>query len=140
MFNKIEQYIQTCLQCQWHKGVNKSLTAILASTGPWERVGMDFIGPLDETKNGNRYIIVAIDYLTCWPEARATRTASALDTCKFVYEEIICRHGIVNIIHTDQGRHFVNEMMEALAKKFHYKHHQATAYRTQADGLVEGFN
>src|ERR1044072_1783487 len=31
-------------------------------------------------------------------------------------------------------------MMEALVKKFHYKHHQVTAYRPQANGLVEGFN
>src|ERR1043165_1800840 len=99
---------------------------------------MDFIRSLDETKNGNRYIIVAMDYLTRWPEVQATPTASALEASKFLYEEIICRHRIVDCVHTDQGTHFVNEMMDALAKRFHYKHHKVTAYRPQANGLVEG--
>src|ERR1043165_1866396 len=140
MFNEIDRYVQGCPKCQRHKGPNRFITATIEPTGPWERVGMDFIGPLEETKNGNRYIIVAMDYLTRWPEARATPTATAMDACKFLYEEIICRHGIVDTVHTDQGRHFVNEMMEALANKFHYKHHRVTAYRPQANGLVEGFN
>src|ERR1044071_6340154 len=101
---------------------------------------MDFIRPLDEIRSGNQYIIVAMDYLTRWPEAQAVLVATALDASKFLYEEIICRHGIVDCVHTDQGTHFINEMMEALAKKFHYKHHKVTAYRSQANGLVEGFN
>ena len=81
-----------------------------------------------------------MDYLTRWPEARATSTAMALEASKFIYEDIICRHGIVDIIHTDQGTHFANEMMEALEKKFYFKYHKVTVYRLQANGLVEGFN
>src|ERR1044071_9260196 len=91
-------------------------------------------------KRGNRYIIVVMDYLTQWSEAKATHAATALEASKFIYEDIIYRHGIVDIIHTDQGTHFVNEMMKALEKKFHFKHHKVTAYRPQANGLVEGFN
>ena len=29
------------------------------------------IGPLPTTENGNRFILVAIDYFSCWPEAYA---------------------------------------------------------------------
>src|ERR1043165_3396691 len=47
MFNEIERHIQACLQYQWHKGANKFVTATIEPMGPWERVGMDFIGPLD---------------------------------------------------------------------------------------------
>src|ERR1043165_9960898 len=72
MFNKVERYVQACPRCQRHKELNKSQTATIEPTGPWDRVGLDFIGPLEETQNGNRYIIVAMDYLTRWPEARAT--------------------------------------------------------------------
>ena len=77
-------------------------------------MGVDFIGPLPETKQGNRYIIVAMDYLTRWPEARATPIATALEASKFIYEDIIYCHRIVNIIYIDQEIHFINEMMEAL--------------------------
>ena len=35
------------------------------------RWGIDLIGPLKETKNGNRYVIVAVEYLTKSPELGA---------------------------------------------------------------------
>src|ERR1044071_5989007 len=140
MFQKVQRYVQTCDKCQRFQGKPSILTGTIEPTGPWERVGVDFIGPLPETKRGNKYIIVAMDYLTRWPEARAMPAATALEASKFIYEDIICRHGIMDIIHTDQRTHFVNEIMEALTKKFHFKHHKVTAYRLQANGLVEGFN
>src|ERR1044072_6578537 len=140
MFQAVHKYVQTCDTCQRFKGKPPTTTGAIEPTGPWERVGVDFVGPLPETKRGNKYIIVAMDYLTRWPEARATPTATAMEASKFIYEDIICRHGIIDIIYTDQGTHFVNEMMEALEKKFHFKHHKVTAYRPQANGLVEGFN
>jgi len=140
MFLEVQKYVQTCDKCQRFQGKPPTLTGTIEPTGPWERVGVDFVGPLPETKRGNKYIIVAMDYLTRWPEARATTAATALEASKFIYEDIICRHGIVDVIHTDQGTHFVNEMMEALEKKFYFKHHKVTAYRPQANGLVEGFN
>ena len=44
-----------------------------------------------------------MDYLIRWSEARATHAATALEASKFIYEDIICRHDIVDIIYTDQG-------------------------------------
>ena len=35
------------------------------------RVGMEIIGSLPNTINGNRYIFVAVDYFTRWPETYA---------------------------------------------------------------------
>jgi hypothetical protein len=40
-------------------------------------VGVDIMGPLAETKEGNKYIIVFMDYLTRWPEAFAMPDQSA---------------------------------------------------------------
>ena len=37
---------------------------IIELQGPWKRVKVDFIRPLEETKKGNQYIIIAIDYFT----------------------------------------------------------------------------
>src|ERR1044071_9137013 len=89
---------------------------------------------------GNRYIITAIDYFTRWPEAKAVPQANAQNAAKFIYEEFICRHGTINIIHSDQETHFVNETINDLMKRFDMKHHKVTAYYPQANGLVERFN
>jgi Integrase zinc binding domain/Integrase core domain len=141
MYKEIEEYIDSCYFCQTRASPKKNneLNPI-EPTGPWERVGIDFIGPLEESTQRNRYIITAMDYFTRWPEARAVPYANAETAARFIYEEIICRHGIVNVIHTDQGTHFVNELLKELAGKFQMKHHRVTAYHPQANGLVERFN
>ena len=36
---------------------------------PFYQIGIDFVGPLPITNRGNRYIIVAVDLFTKWPEA-----------------------------------------------------------------------
>ena len=40
--------------------------------------------------NGNKYIIMAMDYLTKWPEAQAVANANAKAIANFLYETIIC--------------------------------------------------
>jgi hypothetical protein len=32
---------------------------------PWERMAIDILGPLPRTDNGNKYIMVVGDYLSC---------------------------------------------------------------------------
>src|ERR1044071_7460079 len=77
-------------------------TFSLAPTAPWERVGIDFIGPLPETEKGNKYIITAINYFTKWPEARAVPAATAQVAVEFLYEEIVCRYGLVKYFHRSE--------------------------------------
>ena len=101
---------------------------------------MDIVGPLPKTKNGNLYIVVATEYLTKWPEARAIPNAKASSVVSFFYEDIICRHGCPKEILTDRGTHFVNEMLDSLCGNLGVKHKLSTAYHPQTNGLVERFN
>ena len=39
--------------------------------GSFYRIGIDIKGPLPITSSGNKYIVVAMDYFTKWPEAKA---------------------------------------------------------------------
>src|SRR5687768_17804484 len=50
----------------------------------------------------NRYIIVAMDYFTRWPEAKAVRSANSEKVANFIYENIICRFGAPRVIQSDQ--------------------------------------
>ncbi len=141
MYKDVAEFVRSCHQCQFFAQKDLPIpTGTVEPTGPWERVGMDIIGPLPQTNEGNRYIVTAIDYHTRWPEACALKEANAEQVAKFLYEDIICRHGIIDKIHTDQDTHFVNQIIEQLTNKFHFRHHRVTAYRPQANGLVEAFN
>ena len=55
----------------------------------------------------NRYIVTAIDYFTKWPEARALKTAEAKEIVRFIYEEIVCRHGYSKKMLSDRGTHLI---------------------------------
>jgi len=60
-------------------------------TDIFERWGIDIVRPLPITREGNRYIVVAIDYFSRWPEVRPFKAANADIVITFLYEEIICK-------------------------------------------------
>ena len=141
MYKDIEEYIKTCDACQrrGQKGGKGYLNPIKVGK-PFERIGIDFVGPLMRTKKGNKYILVVTDYLTKWPEAKALREATAENVVEFIYKDIICRHGCPGIILSDRGTHFRNKLVDGLCERFKIKHKLSSPYHPQTNGLVERFN
>jgi len=141
MYADARKYVQTCDECQ-RRGKNKRNEPLhpIKVGQPFDRLGMDIVGPLPKTIRGNMYIVVATEYLTKWPEARAIPNAKASSVISFFYEDIICRHGCPKELLTDRGTHFVNEMLDSLCERFGVKHKLSTAYHPQTNGLVERFN
>ena len=141
MYNDVRNYVQTCDECQrrGRNHQNEPLHPIKVGQ-PFDRLGMDLVGPFPVTARGNTYIAVATEYLTKWPEARAIPDSTAASVVTFFYEDVICRHGCPKILQTDRGTHFVNEMLNSLCQKSGIKHKLSTAYHPQTNGLVERFN
>ncbi|GBC12673.2 putative integrase core domain protein [Rhizophagus irregularis DAOM 181602=DAOM 197198] len=108
--------------------------------GPFHRIGIDIKGPLPITSSKNRYIIVAMDYFTKWPEARAISNIKAETVAKFIYEEIICRHGVPQEILSDRGTLFMNKLIDELCENYQTKHRLTLSYRPLTNGMVERFN
>ena len=141
MYKTIKNYIKACDICQ-HKGrlqKNNQLNPILV-TRSFEKIGIDLVGPLPITTNGNRYIVVAIDYLTKWAEARAIPDSSAQAIVPFLHEDIICRHGFPKEMISDRGTTFVNEVIKELCERTRIKHYLSAPYHPQTNGLVERLN
>ena len=141
MYKDIEEYIKTCDSCQrrGNKGGIGYLNPIKVGK-PFERIGIDFVGPLEKTKKGNKYILVVTDYLTKWPEAKAMKEATAENVIEFIYKRIICTHGCPKVILSDRGTHFRNKLVDGLCEKFEIKHKLSSPYHPQTNGLVERFN
>src|SRR5260363_345389 len=141
MYEHIRNYVKTCDSCQ-KRGKYRQHGSLhpIKVEAPFDKIGIDFVGPLPSTAQENKYIIVAMDYMTKYPEAKAVPNATAQQTADFIYKDIICRHGCSNFILSDRGTHFNNLLIEGLMQKFQIKHLLTTPYHLQTNGLVERFN
>nr|GEW72870.1 reverse transcriptase domain-containing protein [Tanacetum cinerariifolium] len=59
-------------------------------------------------RRGNKYILVAVDYLSKWVEAKALSTNDARVVCKFL-KNLFARFGTLRAIINDRGTHFCND-------------------------------
>nr|GFB60387.1 reverse transcriptase domain-containing protein [Tanacetum cinerariifolium] len=77
--------------------------------------GIDFMGPFLSSK-GNKYILVAIDYLSKWVEAKALPTNDARVVVKFL-KSLFSRFGTPKAIINDRGTHFCNDQFSRVMAK-----------------------
>ena len=98
--------------------------------------GIDFMGPFPPSKN-NKFILVAVDYVSKWVEAVALPTNDGTQVVKFLRRNIFNRFGTPRMIISDGGSHFVNKLFENLLKKYGVQHRVATPYHPQTSGQVE---
>ncbi|RDY05499.1 Retrovirus-related Pol polyprotein, partial [Mucuna pruriens] len=89
--------------------------------------GIDFMGPFP-VSNGYSYILLAVDYVSRWVEAIATRTNDARVVVDFLKSNIFYRFGVPKALISDQGSHFCNRAMASLLQKYGVAHRIATAY------------
>nr|GEX94367.1 reverse transcriptase domain-containing protein [Tanacetum cinerariifolium] len=100
--------------------------------------GIDFMGPFPSSK-GNKYILVAIDYLSKWVEAKALPTNDARVVVKFL-KSLFSRFGIPKAIISDRGTHFCNDQFSRVMEKYGVAHRLSTTYHPQTSGQVEVTN
>ena len=119
----IQKYIANCEVCQrdGRRQKNENLHTIKVNQ-PFEKVGIDIVSPLPKTKNNNCYIVVAIDYLTKQPEARAIPDQTARSVASFFYKDIICQYSCPKEIVSDNSLVFISQIIEQLLERHQVKH------------------
>nr|GEV67971.1 reverse transcriptase domain-containing protein [Tanacetum cinerariifolium] len=100
--------------------------------------GINFLGPFSSSR-GNKYILVAIDYLSKWVEKKALPTNDARVVCKFL-KSLFARFGTPRAIISDRGTHFCNDQFTKVMLKYDVTHRLATTYHPQISGQVEVLN
>ncbi len=139
---EVKRFCQACPTCQVtspRKPPPSPLIPLPIIEVPFERIGMDLVGPLPKSARGHEHILVIVDYATRYPEAIPLRKATA----KAITQELFLlssRVGIPAEILTDQGTPFMSRLMADLCRLLKVKQLRTTVYHPQTDGLVERFN
>ena len=143
MRQNVTRYIKSCIDCQTRKGArnqNSGLLCPIKVGGPFEMMGIDLLGPFPTSEMGNKYIIVASDYLTRFVEAKAVPKGSAWEVAKFLLEEVMCRYGAPSKLLSDRGSCFLSRVAKHCYQMMETRHISTTSYHPQTNGLVERFN
>ncbi|GJV15990.1 reverse transcriptase domain-containing protein [Tanacetum coccineum] len=90
-------------------------------------------------RQGNKYILIAVDYLSKWVEAKALPTNDARVVVKFL-KSLFARFGTPRAIISDRGTHFCNDKFDKVMSKYGVTHRLATAYHPQTSRQVEVSN
>lgn len=106
---------------------------------PFHTIGLDIVGPFKSSR-GYKYIIVAIDYLTKFVEAKPVRNIEAVTVQKFIERRIILKHGCPAVIITDRGTQMMAKSTAAYLQHRGIRHSPTTAYHPAANGLCERAN
>uniref|UniRef100_A0A672MV43 Gypsy retrotransposon integrase-like protein 1 n=1 Tax=Sinocyclocheilus grahami TaxID=75366 RepID=A0A672MV43_SINGR len=139
---EVKRFCRSCPTCQQTSSCRpppSPLIPLPVIDVPFERIGMDLVGPLPKSARGHEHILVILDYATRYPEAIPLRAANAKNIACELF--LLASHvGIPKEILTDQGTPFMSRVMADLCHLLKVKQLRTSVYHPQTDGLVERFN
>uniref|UniRef100_A0AAQ4Q9F2 Gypsy retrotransposon integrase-like protein 1 n=1 Tax=Gasterosteus aculeatus aculeatus TaxID=481459 RepID=A0AAQ4Q9F2_GASAC len=138
----VRRWCASCPQCQLvnQPAIPKApLRPLPLMELPFERLGMDLIGPFHRSARGYRFVLVLVDYATRYPEAVPLRSISAKSVAQELFQ-VISRVRIPKEILTDQGTSFMSRTLRELYELLGVKSVRTSVYHPQTDGLVERLN
>ncbi|GJR31776.1 reverse transcriptase domain-containing protein [Tanacetum coccineum] len=122
---------QRCMMAIFHDMIEETMEIF----DVWS---IDFMGPFSSSR-GNKYILVADEYLSKWVEAKALPTNDARVVCRFL-KSLFARFGTPRAIISDRDAHFCNDQFTKVMLKYGVTHRLSTAYHPQTSGQVEVSN
>lgn len=128
----IEKKIKACLPCmKVLPDPKKQMTQWPEAEQPWERVHIDFLGPIY-----NSMFLIVIDSYSKWIEVFKMNKCTSNETVERL-RETFARFGLPKTIISDNGRQLTSVIMEEFLMKNGIKHVTTPTYHPQSNGQAE---
>jgi len=118
MKEDIKIVLDHCEECQINKHSRKPnkipLVITDTATEPFQKISLDFVGPLPLTIEGNQHILSTQDDLTKFVILKATPTTDAATVAKHL--SIFCQYGLPKSIRTNQGPAFCSNLVTEITE------------------------
>nr|GEX24374.1 reverse transcriptase domain-containing protein [Tanacetum cinerariifolium] len=141
IYRDAQNFVKNCDVCQRQGKISQKDEMPQNSIQVYEIFdvwGIDFMGPFPSSR-GNKYILIAVDYLSKWVEAKALPTNDARVVCKFL-KNLFARFRAPRAIISDRGTHFCNNQFTKVMQKYSVTHRLATPYHPQTSVQVKVYN
>lgn len=139
----IERYVRDCSACVISgKSVRPSpgpLQPVKLPSGPWRKLSLDIAGEFVAAPRGHRFMLVAMDYFSKWPEAATCESVTSSAVIEFL-NGLFDRHGLVEEISTDNGPQFTSSEFKTYLQSLGIRHCLSSNYAPQSNAEVERFN
>jgi hypothetical protein len=142
MRDEVSGVLEKCLPCARAKSatrIQRPAAQSIEATRPFEVVGIDYAGPLGETRAGNQYLLLMRCHFSGWTEAYATPDMTAKTTADKVME-FVYRHGVPERLLADQGRQFESELIKCLSEALGVHKIRTNPYNPRCNGVTERMN
>lgn len=143
MRKRVRDYIDNCLICITANASTHAkegdLELVSTPTKPFKILHVDHFGPLQETEEGYRHILVVVETFTRFTWLFQTKTTSTRETCDNL-RLLFNNFGVPTEIVSDRGTSFTSAEFEAFVESFKVKHRKVAVAAPWANGLVERVN
>lgn len=140
----VRNYCKTCPDCQSRKRTFQAPIGLLQPIPndgvPWTRVNIDALGPIKRSNQNNTFILAAVCASTKYLVARAVPAATAVETAKFLLEDIICKFGVFKYLHSDRGNIFKSNLCQELVRRMGARSVFSSSFRPESNGGIEKLN
>ena len=134
-YENVRKFVASCKPCQHKSKLRHEESLYPSQVVPlFHTLAIDVVY-LPDCMGYNCVCIVRDDF-SGWPEAKQMKNPTAAKVAKFIWEDVICRHGVFGKIKIDGGTEFKGAVIHHL-KKYGIARVQISAYNSKANGMVE---
>ena len=142
MKTDVQNWVKSCEGCQRFKVRND------VKRPPMKPITPRYVGEiwatdiaiLSEGYNGERFLLVMMEYLSKWVVTVPLKTMDTHSTVQVLLYEVVLKYGMPSRIISDNGSNYISEAMNMVCKRLGIARSLTSVEHPQSDGLVERIN
>ena len=139
MAKYVRNWFRRCVDCNRFKSLGQSHGPMQVQIyeHPFHTLGIDFVGELPCSPNGNKWILTAVCPFSNYLVAIPVRDKTATTAARALFDNVFLMFGFPSKLMSDRGGEWLNEVLDRVLKLLSIKHILTTSYRPRLNGATE---
>ena len=136
MWKDIFNYVAACEDCQKFKydNIPKATPMQLHEVHePWHTIGIDIMGPFQQTARKKRFLLVVVDYFTRWVEVFPMNVTTSEAVAEILIDQVFARYGLPRYILSDNGSQFISKLFSEVCRLLKVRQKFTANYHPQTN-------